>query len=70
MKGLGYVLYKPLKATFEFGIQIQDVKTHESYCLLCSLFADMFTDLKSLSLRTRLFFNSIQVKHWSVVRDV
>jgi len=44
-----YVLYKPLKATFEFDIQIQDVKTHESYCLLCSLFADMFIDLKSLS---------------------
>lgn len=42
-------LYEPLKATFEFGIQIQDVKTHESYCLLCSLFADMFIDLKYLS---------------------
>ncbi len=44
-----YILYKPLNATFEFGMQIEDMKTHESYCLLCSLFADMFIDLKSPS---------------------
>jgi hypothetical protein len=43
-----YILYKPLKGTFEFGMQIEDMKTHESYCLLCSLFADMIIDLKSL----------------------